>query len=317
MRPKKRHIAALALATAIGACSVNGCATFQIPEDALYTRHKSLTPSDFPVAGFSLEALSLEVAPDVTLRGWRLHRPQPNSKPRAAVLYFGGQGFHLVLSAAIFEALLPELPPETDLYVFDYRGYGRSTGTPGAAALKSDARAIWAYVTARPDVDATRVILHGHSMGSFMASHVASRQPARRVVLENPVTNADDWIVKVVPWWLRLFLRLEPAPTLADSDNLKTLARVKAPTLLAAGGKDPIAPPSMAEALRDVSAASEAKLLILPEGTHTDLPTRPAFARAYRAWLCQATETCRTPEAFPTTTNPLRCSPSPHGASPC
>ncbi len=274
--------------------SVMGCSSVEIPEQALFNHHRSLLPRDFPLKGFALEEVTVTAQDGVELDGWHMYRPPGEGdadQPRAALIYFGGQGFHLVLSAKIFESLLPLIPPNTDVYAFDYRGYGKSGGEPDVQTLQEDAARIWEYVTGRADVDISRMLLHGQSMGSFLAAEVAAQTGgAAGVVLEAPITTAEDWIDTVVPGWLQLFLRLEPSPGLAEPDNLANVTEFEAPLLLAAGSEDKVAPPELAKRLHKAAASPKKEVVIVEGGDHNNLPTFGAFTEAYRAHLVSALE---------------------------
>lgn len=266
---------------------LTGCSRFQIEQHMLFSNARSVTPSDFPYKGFELEALSLTVEGGVTLDGWRMHRPMtPTEGPRAALIYFGGQGYHIVLSAHIFDELLSILPQGVDLYTFDYRGYGKSGGEPGVDALLSDAMEIWTFVRDRPDTDIDRLALHGQSMGTFMASYVAAEtNAARAVVLEAPVTSAQDWLETVIPGWVRMLLRPTPVSPLDRPDNAVWVEQFDAPLLLVAGSEDIIAPPALARALHARARARQKELVIVEGGGHNDLPGKDGFQTPYRALL--------------------------------
>jgi pimeloyl-ACP methyl ester carboxylesterase len=105
------------------------------------------------------------------------------------VLYFGGNMFHLDQHGA---ALLPVLAAcGTNVAVFDYRGYGRSPGKPTVENMQADALALFDAVNARfPG----RVIVHGQSLGSFMAAHVAAARPVLATVLESTATSAEELV---------------------------------------------------------------------------------------------------------------------------
>ncbi|MEL6342848.1 MAG: alpha/beta fold hydrolase [Myxococcota bacterium] len=264
-----------------------GCSRFEIQQQWLFTNARSVTPSDFPYNGYELEELSLTVEDGVTIDGWRMYRPmEPAEGPRAAVLYFGGQGYHMVLSAHIFDALLAILPRGVDLYTFDYRGYGKSEGEPGVDALLRDAMAIWAFVRDRPDTDAARLGLHGQSMGSFMASYVAAEtNAARAVVLEAPVTSAQDWLETVIPGWVRMLLRPTPVSPLDQPDNAVWVEQFDAPLLLVAGSEDPIAPPDLARTLLERARSKQKSLVVVEGGSHNDLPGTTPFQTSYHALM--------------------------------
>lgn len=65
----------------------------------------------------------------------------------------------------------------------EYRGYRRSTGSPSEAALAADADAFFDWLAARPDIDATRIAAHGHSLGAAIAAGLAVRKLLKALVM--------------------------------------------------------------------------------------------------------------------------------------
>jgi fermentation-respiration switch protein FrsA (DUF1100 family) len=72
------------------------------------------------------------------------------------------------------------------VFIFDYRGYGRSSGTPSEEGLYQDALAAYGYLTGTRGVRPERLILFGRSLGASVAGEVASRKPAAGLILESP-----------------------------------------------------------------------------------------------------------------------------------
>lgn len=71
----------------------------------------------------------------------------------------------------------------------EYRGYGRSAGQPGQAALREDLLHFWPLVTNRPEVDRRRVVLHGRSLGGGVAADLSRQVPAAGLILESTFYN--------------------------------------------------------------------------------------------------------------------------------
>lgn len=74
-------------------------------------------------------------------------------------------------------------------FVFDYRGFGDSTGEPDEAGLYDDAMASYRYVTETLHVPADHIVIYGHSLGSGVAIELASRVPAAGLVVEGAYTS--------------------------------------------------------------------------------------------------------------------------------
>src|SRR4030095_16134416 len=129
------------------------------------------------------------IAPDgVRLRGIHLHQPDA----RVTVLYFGGNGYTIGRYGARTASTFA--PLGVDLFITDHRGYGQSEGTPTAATMAIDALTIFDYVAKLPDVGADRIVVHGHSLGSFLAGFIAAHRSTAGVVLEGSATTTEDWV---------------------------------------------------------------------------------------------------------------------------
>jgi pimeloyl-ACP methyl ester carboxylesterase len=230
----------------LAASMLSGCTTMQIGESSFIRpdskRREAPDPrldvqALLPAARVSEETI---VTPDgATLRG--VIARQPGST--ATVLYFGGNAFHLDRHGA---QLLPLLAScGTDVAVFDYRGYGRSSGEPSVATMAADALRAFDHVSAGAP---RRVIVHGQSLGSFMAAHVVRQRPqARALVLEATSTTVQDWAAANVPWYARPFLRVEVAESLRGVDNVAAVTGYRGASLVLAGDGDKITPLPLAQ----------------------------------------------------------------------
>ncbi len=233
----------------LAALLLNACGTLQIGERQFIRADQAGTA---PAARLDLAALLPSgVASDETiatpdgavLRGVRWHRPGATR----VLLYFGGNMFHLDQHG---QELLPLLAScGTDVVVFDYRGYGRSSGVPRVANLQADALRVLDHVSAQyPD----GVIVHGQSLGSFMAAHVAQQRPAvRALVLEATSTTVQDWTDAVVPWYVKLVSKVEVDAPLRGIDNVAAVGAYRGASLVLAGSEDRITPAPLARKVFD------------------------------------------------------------------
>jgi pimeloyl-ACP methyl ester carboxylesterase len=123
--------------------------------------------------------VSLTTADGPRLHGWLIKHGGSGRRP--LLLYFGG-------NADEVSAIIPYAPSLTGWTVatFNYRGYGLSQGHPGERALCVDALAIFDALHARPDIDASRIVVMGRSLGSGVAVYLASQRPVRGVILISP-----------------------------------------------------------------------------------------------------------------------------------
>lgn len=118
---------------------------------------------------------------DVVLRGWVVNPGRPG-----AIVYFGGNGESVELNRGDFALHFPNC----STYLIAYRGYGASDGQPSQDALFADAVAIYDYVRQRHPEGPIAVI--GRSLGSGVASYLASQRPVDRLVLVTPFDSLAD-----------------------------------------------------------------------------------------------------------------------------
>lgn len=254
---------------------LTACSSITIGEqDVLYPK-PSVTPQTFDLEGVSLTDTSIAVTDSVDVNAW--HLTQPNAQ--ATVLFFGGNGFYLVQSKGYLRALTR---PPVNALLWDYRGYGRSDGAPGVNELREDALAVYDSLVARPEVAPDRLLVWGHSLGSFLATHVATQREVAGVVLENPATNVDDWVGHLIPWYVRLFLGVDVDPVLRGESNVERVRGLNVPLLVVAGGEDNVTSPEMARELHDVAGSEQKQLIVVEDGSHNGLYDEPAVQEAYR-----------------------------------
>ena len=250
------------------------CSAITIDEETVFQPKPSVTPETFNLDGVALDVQSIPVADSVSVDAWYLTQPTA----QATVLFFGGNGFYLVQSRGYLRAL--SRPPVNAL-LWDYRGYGRSEGSPSAETLRQDALAVHDSLVARPSVTPNRLLVWGHSLGSFLATYVASQRSVGGVVLENPATNVEDWTSHLFPWYIRLFLGVDVDPALKEDDNLERIRQLEVPLLVVGGEDDPVTDPEMARRLHAEAASEQRQLVLVEGGAHNGLYDAPEVQDAY------------------------------------
>ena len=162
-----------------------------------------------------------------------------------------------------------------DLFMFDYRGYGKSSGRiESQAQLEADVRAAWAAVA--PQYAGKKRVFYGRSLGTGLAAMLAAEVQPELTVLVSPYTSMTALARQHYQWVPTALLRY---PLHTDT----ALARVKGPVVLAHGGSDTLIPPSHSEALKAV--APQAKLLLVPDAAHGDIHLFTAYLDGLKAAL--------------------------------
>ncbi|MBK7059916.1 MAG: alpha/beta fold hydrolase [Rubrivivax sp.] len=162
-----------------------------------------------------------------------------------------------------------------DLFMIDYRGYGKSSGrVESQAQLEADVRAAWAAVA--PRYTGRRIVIYGRSLGSGLAAGLAVELQPDLTVLVSPYTSFGALAREHYRWVPAALLRYPLA-----TDQL--LPRVNSPVLLVHGGRDTLIPPSHSQRLAALSP--QARLLLVPEAGHNDLQDFKLYLDGLRAAL--------------------------------
>ena len=213
-----------------------------------------LTPAD---AGLQHVAVEFETGDGERLHGWWIARRAP---ALGHVLLCHGNAGNIgdrVLHAALLTAV------GFDVLLFDYRGYGRSSGSPGEQGTYHDAHAARACLLSRPGIDATRVLYLGESLGGAVALELALAHPPAGLVLLSAFTSVRDMA--------RLHYGALPPPLVPDAyPSLRRITGLRAPLLVLHGDDDAIVPVEHGRALFD-AAPDPKRLRIVPGVGHNDI----------------------------------------------
>ena len=164
----------LIVAAAVALVAIAALVRYVEPRFAFFpTAGESTTPVEL---GLAFESSTIATADGERLRAWTL----PHAQPRAAVVYFHGNGGNLSMWLPILAAIYPQ---GFTVHAIDYRGYGASTGRPTESGLYRDADATLDWLSARLDPGVPRVYW-GRSLGTTLAAYAASRRRPAGLILE-------------------------------------------------------------------------------------------------------------------------------------
>ncbi|HEX4935823.1 MAG TPA: alpha/beta hydrolase, partial [Gemmatimonadaceae bacterium] len=149
-----------------------------------------------------------------------------------------------------------------NLLAFDYRGFGASGGAPDEQGLYADAEASWRYLTDSLRVPPSQIIVFGHSLGSGVATELATRVDAAALVLEGAFTSVTDRGQELYPLLPVRLLSTQQFPSLAR------IASVREPKLFLHSPEDAVIP--YAHSARLFAAAGQPKALVAVRGGHMD-----------------------------------------------
>lgn len=149
-----------------------------------------------------------------------------------------------------------------DLFIFDYRGYGKSTGrVQSEAQLHDDVRAAWDAVASR--YQDKPIVIYGRSLGAALAAKLAVDVNSDLLILVSPFSSMTAMAALQYPllphWLVRYPLR---------TDEL--IADIRTPTVFVHGDKDLLIPLAHSVELKNL-ARSDAKLLVIKGAGHNDI----------------------------------------------
>jgi fermentation-respiration switch protein FrsA (DUF1100 family) len=167
-----------------------------------------------------------------------------------------------------------------NMVLFDYRGYGESTGTPSAEGVKEDALAVYDYLVAQ-GVNPKHIVPYGRSIGSGPASFLANERGTAALILVQPITSMLNMGRTAYPFLpVKLLLR-------EKLDNETELERYQGPLLILHGDEDDIVPYAMGRRLLEVSASEKKLLVTLEGGDHNNIGYTHGtlIVKTVREWL--------------------------------
>lgn len=200
---------------------------------------------------------------------------------RPLVVHCGGNASDRYESGTLYAQKMISF---ADVLIFDYPGYGDSTGKADANSLRAANEALADYINA--DLATRRpLILWGHSLGGFVCADLAGRlNTVDGIILETTATNAEDVTKAVIPWYLKLFIRARVSKSLSDYDMVDTLGTATEPILILGAAKDKTLPVELSRKLSErlIAAARDVTYVEFPDANHLSVPTQPNFLRTVK-----------------------------------
>jgi fermentation-respiration switch protein FrsA (DUF1100 family) len=208
----------------------------------LYAPERALAGAPGAV-GLDYEELAFAAEDGVDLHGWWV----PGRRPGPAVVFFHGRAGNVSHRLDILRRLHDRVG--LGVMIFDYRGYGKSRGTPSEEGLYADGRAARALVRAR-GWDRHGAILYGRGLGAAVAIYSALEEPPLGCVLEAAFTSVEELVRLRYP----LLAGLAGPWVEGLYPNLSRVRELRTPTLFLHGDRDAVVPIGMGWRLFDACA---------------------------------------------------------------
>ncbi len=242
------------------------------------TRDEPSTPATW---GLKYEAVDFKSADGTSLHGWFMPAKDKTAKTAKGTIVFshgnaGSISYHLGFCAWLVEA-------SYNVLIYDYRGFGKSGGSVDRRGMVDDVKAAFAYARKRSDIDSTKLVSYGHSLGGAQSVTALGESPVKglKAVVIDGAFASYQAMANVFGGQLGASL---VSDELAPKDYVKKLAPI--PLLVVHGSQDEVVPVS--QGLQLFKAAAEPKTLFeVKSGKHgTALSgNNGAYRKKMLAWL--------------------------------
>ena len=181
----------------------------------------------------------------VALHGWHCSpvRCQDGKRvpidTRMVVLWFHGNAGNISYRYDMIRAMM-EIPVQ--VFIIDYRGYGKSEGTPSENGLYIDAQAAWDFLTSVQRLEPQRIVILGKSLGGVPAIDLASKVKPAGLIVQSSFTSASDMAARIMPFLPRFLLHTR-------MDSINKIVSVQCPKLFIHSRADEIVPYDLGQKL--------------------------------------------------------------------
>jgi len=211
------------------------------------------SPSDWGLAG---ETVYFEAADGIRLHGWFF----PPGKNEPVVLFSHGNAGNISHRLENVKRLAER---GLGVFIYDYRGYGKSQGRPSETGIYQDGLAAYDYLVYEKRIGPEKIVCFGRSLGAAVAMEIALRRAVKALIVESGFTSARDMAGEF------LFFRPISSILPVHYNNLGKIAHVRVPKLIIHGTVDDLVPFRMGQAL--YQSASDPKYFLPIEGAgHND-----------------------------------------------
>ncbi len=209
------------------------------------------TPRDW---GLAYEDVYFTTEDGVKLNGWWV----PGKGSPVTLLWFHGNAGNISHRVDTLKDRHDRLG--VNIFIFDYREYGRSEGKVSEEGTYRDGTAAIKYLRGRPGLDPAKIVLFGESLGGAVAVEMAIRYDCAALIMESPFLSIAEMAKVSFPF-------LPVGPLLRTKYNtLSKIGKVKAPILIVHGEQDEIVP--FRHGRRLFEAAPEPKEFFPIRGAH-------------------------------------------------
>lgn len=251
------------------------------------TRVSSLAAATHGLSPSEAKDVTITTDDGLTLHGWLLFtnrtvdsalRSDQEWSSERLLIYFPGNAQHRGFRLADFREFTRH---GFDVLIFDYRGYGDNAGSPSQATMQADSRAVWQFTQDELEVDPSRTVIYGESMGGAVAIHLAAAlceesTPPAALITNATFASLTGTVRWHYPWFPFQYLLWDHWP------SVERASRLTCPVLMFHGAKDQIVPLAQGRELfaaipEKLADGYEKRFVELPSNGHNDIPVHSLY----------------------------------------
>jgi len=229
-----------------------------------------VTPADVKLP---YEEVVFQASDGTGLSGWWV----PAEDARGTMLFCHGNGGNI---SGYVETVITGNRLGLNVFIFDYRGYGKSEGKPSEQGTYEDAEAAWGFLVRQKRVPPEKIVIWGRSLGGPIAARIASRHLSGPVILESTFTSLHDLVDEKFGWFFSFLVWGY------SYDTEKYLDKIHAPVLIVHSPDDEMIPYKHGRKLYET--AGEPKSFLEIRGSHNRgfLESRQVYESSINNFLC-------------------------------
>ncbi|MFT5220315.1 MAG: pimeloyl-ACP methyl ester carboxylesterase [Planctomycetota bacterium] len=230
----------------------------------LFQRSLIYFPTDIDPA-FKAEEIVIE-SDNLKLRGWVINPGQAK-----ALIYFGGNSELITANRSLFDAYWQHY----SIYLVNYRGYGRSQGSPTEAGMFADALAIYDQIAPGHQ----SILAYGRSLGSGVAVYLATKRKLAKLILITPYDSVAAVAAGIYPIFPVRWLLKDQFDSLARADQIEI------PVLIVTAQKDRVIPVTHSVLLKAGLVGAQVSYHMIANAAHNDVVDYGEFRQILAAFV--------------------------------
>lgn len=239
-------------------------------EQYLVYARPNVSNGDWIAANYQVEDVDFASADGTRLHGWYASHPTP----RAFVLYCHGNGDQVAHLGNWLRSFADEM--HVSVFAFDYRGYGKSEGSPSELGVLADGVAAQRWLAGQAGIQPDDVVLYGSSLGGGVVTYLASEVGAKAVIAERTFHSMVDIAAGLYPWLPVRWVMRNRYP------SEERIANYQGPWLQLHGDADTLVPLASGKRLFDACPSVDKQFVVIPGMGHSDGAPREFYQEVQR-----------------------------------